>query len=171
MKPLERDMKHGQHQATSPVFLWPLHISLCVLSSPCPLTLSHWWEPSRAHTCAAHLCLFSCLRANIWTPTGNNKANLHMPSRPIYVWCNMTYRTSFPQSPQAFPITYLRCALSLEYPLMADWTQASAAVNLQQRRVYKRFFVSVFKFSLSIRVVYPATTPSQCRCHPPLVSR
>lgn len=84
----------------------------------------------------------------------------HLP----YIWCNMTYRTSFSQSPQAFPITYLECPLSTEFPLMADWTQASTAVTLQQRRVCKRFLVSFFHFSLSVLVVYTVTNPSDCRC-------
>lgn len=88
-----------------------------LLSAVHPLTLSCWRAAGRMHICAAHFCLFSCLCANICTPSGNKKADLHMPSCPIY-WCSVTYRTSFSQSPQALPITYLQCALSSEYPLM-----------------------------------------------------
>lgn len=121
-------------------FLWLLHIflSLSLLSSLCPLTLSRRRMPGGMHICAAHFCLFSCLWANICTPSGDNKVDLYMSSCPIYFMQHDM--TSFPQSPQALPITYLQCALSSEYPLMADWT-----VTLQQRRVYKRFFcLSVF---------------------------
>lgn len=119
MAPLKCGVTCVLRPSSKSSFLWCLHISFSLLSALHPLTLSCWRVAGRMHICAAHFCLFSCLCANICTPSGHKKADLHMSSCPIYcIWFSVTYRTSFSQSPQALPITYLQCALSSEYPLM-----------------------------------------------------
>lgn len=155
-------------------FLWLLHISLSLalslslslLSSLRPLTLSHWWAPGGMHICVAHFCLFSCLCANICTPSRNNKVDLHIPSCPIYLMQRDIY--DILPTVTSGSITYLQCALSSEYPLMAHWIHAcdlAAEDSID--------FTPVFQFSLSSLVVHTATTFSHCRClkgrrsHPP----
>ena len=82
-----------------------------------------------------------------------------MPPPILYIWCSVTYRTSFPQSPQALPITYLQYALSSVSPLMAVWAQAC---DLKAEAEYTRVFFFFFSFQLSSSslALYRTTTVS-----------
>ena len=121
------------------------HLSLS-LSLSLPLSyhsLTLWPSPAE-RIFVLRICLFSCLCANICNLSGNNKVDLHMPPPILYIWCSVTYRTSFPQSPQALPITYLQYALSSVSPLMAVWAQAC---DLKAEAEYTRVFFFFFPFS------------------------
>lgn len=85
-KPLTWGVKRVRDRATSPAsFDSYISLSLSLLSSLHPLTLSHCWVPDGMNMFVAHSCLFSCLRPNICTPSGNNKVDLHLPFCPIYL--------------------------------------------------------------------------------------
>lgn len=133
MKTPERGVRRVRVGATSPAS-HGFHTSLSL--SYHALTL---WPSPAGHIFVLCICLFSCLCANICNPSGNNKVDLHMPPPILYIWCSVTYRTSFPQSPQALPITYLQYALS-ESPLMAVWAQAC---DLKAEESIQEFFLSV----------------------------
>lgn len=125
-------------------FLWLLHISvspaLIILVPFDPLLLMSVMQD--AYLCN-NFCLFSSVCANICNPSGNNKVDQHMPSCPIYLMqCDI--HDIFPTVTSALPITYLQCALSPEYLLMADWTKAR---DLTAEQHIQQIFFSVTQFS------------------------
>lgn len=126
-------------------FLRLLHISISFSRHLHAL----WPSPAdQSHLGCMHvLCIFVCLVVYVQTSAVQLETTrlTYICPHVLYIWCSVTYRKAFPQSPQALHITYLRSALPYDYSLMVNWTEDSTAVTLQQRRVYKRFScLSVF---------------------------
>lgn len=98
------------------------------------------------HFCAVHFWFwFSCCCKHLQSWVETTRLTYTCPAA-LYIWCCEAYRTSFPQSPQALPITYLQCALSSEYPPMADLTQACDPDSRGEytRHLFLCYFLWVF---------------------------